>query len=122
VRDTAAFRALAPLLADSSKVVKSPYSPDATERYLPGSEYPQPCVRRIEEDRAGFTLIAPLLYRDWGTNVYARDMHERNLALIRQYPGRAVYLMRPPTSETGALPQLYPLRADSIAVAGPGLD
>jgi hypothetical protein len=121
-RDTAAFRALAPLLVDSAQVVKSPYSPDVTERYLPGSEYPAQCVRRIEEDRAGFTLIAPLLYRDWGTNVYARDMHERNAALIRQYPGRAVYLLRPATSETGVVPQLYPLRADSIAAAAPTLD
>jgi hypothetical protein len=122
VRDTAAFNALAPLLMDSAKVVKSPYSPDATERYLPGSEYAAPCARRVEEDRAGFTLIAPLLYRDWGTNVYARDMHERNKALIRQYPGRAVYLLRPASSETGAIPQLYPLRADSLVGAAPGLN
>lgn len=120
VRDTAAFNALAPLLLDSANVVKSPYSPDATERYLPGSAYAAPCVRRIEEDRAGFTLIAPLLYRDWGTNIYARDMHERNKALIREYPGRAVYLLRPASSETGALPQLYPLRADSVVGAAVG--
>jgi len=117
VRDTAAFRALTPLLADSAKVVRSPYSPDATERYLPGSQYSTRCVRRIEEDRAGFTLLAPLLYRDWGTNIYARDMHERNHALIRRYPGRALYLLRPANSETGAPPQLYPLRADSIVTA-----
>ena len=117
VRDTAAFDALTPLLVDSAKVVKSPYSPDVTERYLPGTAYGPQCVRRIEEDRAGFTLIAPLLYRDWGTNIYARDMHERNDALMRQYPGRAVYLLRPPSSETGVAPQLYPLRVDSIAAA-----
>jgi hypothetical protein len=67
-------------------------------------------------------LIAPLLYRDWGTNIYARDMHDRNQALIRQYPGRAVYLLRPASSETGVIPQLYPLRADSIMAAAAGLD
>ena len=122
VRDTAAFKALSSLLADSAKVVKSPYSPDATERYLPGSEYSAPCVRRIEEDRAGFTLIAPLLYQDWGTNIYARDMHERNQALMRQYPGRTAYLLRPASSETGDAPQLYPLRADSVAASAPSLD
>jgi hypothetical protein len=122
IRDTAAFEALAPLLADSARVVKSPYSPDVTERYLSGSAYPPVCVRRIEEDRAGFTLIAPLLYRNWGTNVYARDMHERNQALIRQYSGRPVYLLRPASSETGALPQLYPLRPDSVASARAGVD
>ena len=122
VRDTAAFEALAPLLADSAKVVKSPYSPDATERYLPGATYGPQCIRRIEEDRAGFTLIAPLLYRDWGTNIYARDMHERNQALLRRYPGRAAYLLRPASSETGVVPQLYPLRVDSVAAPAPGLD
>jgi hypothetical protein len=122
IRDTAAFKALAPLLADSAKVVKSPYSPDVTERYLPGSAYVPRCVQRIEEDRAGFTLIAPLLYRDWGTNLYARDMHERNQALIRQHPGRPVYLLRPASSETGAIPQLYPLRVDSVPPMAPGLN
>jgi hypothetical protein len=121
VRDTSAFGALAPLLADSARVVKSPYSPDATERYLPGAVYAPPCARRIEEDRAGFTLLAPLLYRDWGTNLYARDLHERNQALIRQYPGRPVYLLRPASSETGATPQLYPLRADSMTAVAAGL-
>ena len=65
----------------------------------------------------GFTLLAPLLYADWGTNVYARDMHERNLALVRRYPNRPVYLLRPPTNAIGALPELYPLRRDSLEAA-----
>ena len=120
LRDTAAFGALSPLLADSSRLVKSPFSPDVTERYLPGSAYVPVCVRRIAEDRAGFTLLAPLLYADWGTNVYARDMHERNIALARQYPGRRMYLLRPPNSETGVPPQLYPLRSDSVLTAWVG--
>jgi hypothetical protein len=116
-RDRAAFAALAPLLADSARVVKSPFSPDITERYLDGASYTPVCIQRIADDRAGFTLLAPLLYKDWGSNVYARDMHERNLALLRQFPHRRVYLLRPPNNETGALPQLYPLRPDSIASA-----
>jgi hypothetical protein len=116
-RDSAATSALLPLLADSARVVKSPFSLDVTERYLPGSAYTPTCVQRVTEDRLGFTLLAPLLYADWGTNVYARDMHERNLALVRRYPGRPVYLLRPPTNEIGALPRLYPLRRDSLQVA-----
>jgi hypothetical protein len=117
IRDTAAMSALLPLLADSARVVKSPFSLDVTERYLPGTVYTPTCVQRIAEDRLGFTLLAPLLPKDWGTNVYARDMHGRNLALVRRYPGRAVYLLRPPTNETGAVPQLFPLRRDSLRTA-----
>lgn len=114
VRDTAALAALFPLLADSARTVKSPFSLDVTERYLPGTAYAPTCIQRLSEDRAGFTLLAPLLYRNWGTNVYARDMHERNLALVRRYPNRPVYLLRPSTNATGALPELYPLRRDSL--------
>ena len=117
IRDAAAVSALMPLLADSARVVKSPFSLDVTERYLPGSVYTPECTRRIAEDRAGFTLLAPLLYADWGTNVYARDMHARNLALVRRYPNRPLYLLRPPTNEIGALPELYPLRRDSLQAA-----
>ena len=116
-RDTAAFRMLSPLLADSARVIESPFSRDVTERYLPGSVYSPTCVQRIGEDRLGFTLLAPLLYRDWGTNVYARDMHARNRALLQQYPNRQVYLMRPTSGETGAPLRLYPLRQDSLLAA-----
>ena len=122
IRDSAAFQSLAPLLADSSRTVKSPFSPDVTERYLEGSTYAPVCVQRVTEDRLGFTLLAPLLYRDWGSNVYARDMHERNLALVRQYPNRRVYLLRPPNNDTGSQPQLYPLRPDSLLAAWGGTE
>jgi hypothetical protein len=120
VRNDAAFSALSPLLADSARIVKSPFSPDVTERYLDGSQYSPVCIQRIREDRDGFTLLAPLLYRDWGTNVYARDMHDRNLALIRRYPNRRVYLLRPPNNNTGTQPELVPLPQDSLVTAWTG--
>ncbi|MFL5595163.1 MAG: hypothetical protein ACJ785_11205 [Gemmatimonadaceae bacterium] len=116
-RGTTALSTLMPLLADSARTVKTPFSLDVTERYLPGTVYAPTCVERIAEDRLGFTLLAPLLYTDWGTNVYARDMHARNLALVRRYPNRPVYLLRPPSNATGALPELYPLRRDSLLAA-----
>jgi hypothetical protein len=121
-RDSAAFRALAPLLADSARTVKSPLSPDVTERYLEGFRYAPVCVQRITEDRLGFTLLAPLLYRDWGSNVYARDMHERNLALVRRYPDRPVFLLRPRDNNTGSPPELFPLRQDSLMTAWGGTE
>lgn len=116
-RDTAALASLMPLLSDSARSVKSPFSLDVTERYVPGTPYTPTCATRIAEDRLGFTLLAPLLYADWGTNLYARDMHERNLALIRRYPTRKLFLLRPPTNAVGAQPQLYPLRRDSLETA-----
>jgi hypothetical protein len=122
VRDTAAFRALAPLLADSARTVKSPFSLDVTERYLPGSAYAAVCVQRLADDRLGFTLLAPLLYANWGTNLYARDMHERNIALMRRYPDRPMYLLRPPTNDVGAGLQLFPLSRDSVRAAWGGAE
>ena len=122
VRDTAAFRALAPLLADSARIVKSPFSLDVTERYLPGSAYAPVCVQRVAEDRLGFTLLAPMLYADWGTNLYARDMHDRNLALVRRYPDRPLFLLRPPTNDVGAALQLFPLSPDSVRAAWGGAE
>jgi len=121
-RDSAAVAALFLLLVDSARTVKSPFSLDVTERYLPGVAYSPTCIQRLSEDRAGFTLLAPLLYRDWGANVYARDMHERNMALVRRYPNRPVYLLRPPTNAIGALPELFPLPRDSLQAAWGMLD
>jgi hypothetical protein len=117
VRDTAAFAALKPLLRDSSRVLPSPFSPDTTERYLPGSRYSELCVRRIEEDRAGFTLLPPLLAGADDGNVYARDLHQRNAWLAREHPERALWLLKPATSEEGDVPRFYPLRRDSVLAA-----
>ena len=114
VRDTTALAALLPALADSARVVPSPFSPDVTERYLPGTGYSPLCAQRIQEDRNGVTILAPLLYANWGSNVYARDMHDRNLTLLRRHPDRAVFLLRPRTNQTGAPVELYPLRRDSL--------
>jgi hypothetical protein len=114
VRDTAAFAALQPLLRDSSRVRPSPFSPDTTERHLPGSAYTRVCARRIEEDRAGFTLLPPLLAGADDGNVYARDLHQRNAWLARQHPDRALWLLKPATSAEGDVPRFYPLRRDSV--------
>jgi hypothetical protein len=113
VRDSAALRALVPLLADSARVIPSPYSPDATERYLAGASYDARCVERIADDRAGFTILAPLLARDWGDDIYARDMHERNAPLLARYPDRAIFLMRPAGDAPDSPPRLFPVSRDS---------
>ncbi len=115
VRDTAAFRALVPLLADSSRVVKTTYSTDITEKVLPGTAYSDRCRRRIQEDAAGFTLLAPLLDETWGDgNIYARDLHANDTLLLRRHPGRPVYLLRPVSTEIGAPLEVVALPADSL--------
>jgi hypothetical protein len=69
-------------------------------------------------------LLAPLLLARDG-NVYVRDLHERNALLAREYPNRALFLLRPPSSGAGAAPVFHPLSRDSLLsadqrlVAGP---
>lgn len=113
-RDHRALEILEPLLRDSARVVKSELSPDRTERMVAGMPYPPLCTRRIAEDRNGFTLLAPLLAMDGGTNIYARDLHARDTLLLAQYPGRPIYLLSPTSNAIGAPLQLTRLPLDSL--------
>jgi hypothetical protein len=88
----AALARLAPLQADSARLIKSDRSPDFTERMLPGVAYSAVCEARIREDRGGFSHLAPLRLAQDG-NVYARWLPGREAEIVAQYPGRAVYLL-----------------------------
>ncbi|HEX7123631.1 MAG TPA: hypothetical protein VF178_14745 [Gemmatimonadaceae bacterium] len=112
-RGAAAFAALQPLMRDSARVVESTLSPDFTERVLPGTSYGPVCAQRLLEDRAGYTFLAPILARDPGTNVYARDLHARDTLLFAMYPERPVYVLRAASPAVGAPLVLYPFSADS---------
>lgn len=113
----ATFQSFAPLLIDSTRLVPSTLSPDVTERMLPGARYSPRCQARIAGDQTGFTLLAPILARDWDSNIYARDLHERNSLLLGDYPDRPVYLLRSAGPESGAPLELIPLRRDSLLSA-----
>ena len=113
VRGDSAMSRLRPLTGDSLRLVISTLSPDGTERVLPGSTYSPVCQRRILEDRAGYSFFAPLLARDAGTNIYARDLHARDTLLLGRYPQRAVYLLRAVSSDMGARLMLEPFKLDS---------
>ncbi|MEP7381377.1 MAG: glycosyltransferase family 39 protein [Gemmatimonadota bacterium] len=117
VRDSAALRQLQPLMRDSLRLEKGTLTPDRTLRSLPGSTYGAECTARVMEDRAGFTVGTSVLAQAPSRNLYARDLHARDTALVQQYPGRALYLLRPTSSELGAPLVLEPLRADSLARA-----
>ncbi|HET7564124.1 MAG TPA: hypothetical protein VFJ96_03970, partial [Gemmatimonadaceae bacterium] len=116
-RGEAAFTALRPLLRDSARTVGSPFSPDTTEQYLPGMAYSPRCVARINDDRAGTTLLAPLLLDHGGNNVYARDLHGRDSLLARAFPGRPIYVVRPANADIGTPPQFYRAPTDSLWTA-----
>ncbi len=112
--------ALRPLTADSSRLVKSPWSADTTERTLPGSAYTPTCLQRISEDRRGFTLFPPLLLARGGGNVYVRDLGERNRPMLLEHPSRPLYLLRPDAATIGSPPRFILLRRDSLLAGAPG--
>jgi hypothetical protein len=105
------------LLADSGRVVRSPFSVDSTERFLPGAPYGPRCVRRVQEDRAGFTVYLPFLVANGENVVYARDLHARDTMLLKRFPSRSVYLVRPPSDGEAVLPQFWRLSRDSLRAA-----
>jgi hypothetical protein len=113
-RGRAAEAMLQPLVADSAKLVRSPFTVDPSNRLLPGSAYTEECLRRLAEDRRGFTLFAPLLLAGRDDVVYARDLHARDSLLLSEYPDRPVFLLRPPSTALGAPPRFELLRRDSL--------
>lgn len=117
VRDSAALRQLQSLTGDSARLVRDSISPDRTLRSLPGARYTGECAQRIAEDRAGFTIGTSVLAQAPGRNLFARDLHARDTALVQLYPGRLLYLLRASSSELGAPLVLERLRPDSLALA-----
>lgn len=120
-RGEAAAARLRPLARDSLRVVASTLSPDNTERMLPGTAYPPDCQRRLVEDRGGYTFLAPLLARDPGSNVYARELHARDTLLLRRFSNRPVYLLRAASPAVGAALVLERLPLDSARAEWAGV-
>ena len=114
LRGQSALDALTPLMQPAGSTKPSPFSPDSSERYVPGTTYTPRCMVRINEDRAGFTIFAPFLLAHGGGNIYARDLGEQNELLISEYPDRPIYLLKPVTSEVGAPFQFYSVKKDSL--------
>jgi hypothetical protein len=113
-RESLAHAVLMPLAADSLHVVRSPFSADSTERVLPGTVYGARCVRRVQEDRAGFTVYLPLTIIDDEDVIYARDLHARDSPLLARHPTRSVYLLRPSSELAEAEPRFWRVSRDSL--------
>lgn len=117
IRGDSAFGLLQPLLADSSRVVRSTLSSDDSERMLPGASYPPICQRRLADDSAGFTLYAPTTLVHADSNVYARDLHGRDSSLAMSLPGRTVFLLKHSSADSTGPARLYPVNLDSARQA-----
>jgi hypothetical protein len=71
---------------------------DPTARFRPGSRLTAECLAEIGYDEAGYSLFTPHLADDdpglAGPLVFARDLQQQNRVLVRQYPGREVWIYR----------------------------
>ena len=114
VRGSLAEQRLAPLRADSLQVTSSPFSPDSTERFRRGAPYDVVCVARLNEDRAGYALLPPVLLDRTSGNVYARDLGARDTLLMQEYAERPVYLMRRRAAAAGGAVEWIPVSRDSV--------
>jgi hypothetical protein len=103
---------LDPLLADSGSLIASPFSPDTSERFLPGSDYAPRCRARVREDSLGTALLAPTLLSRRSDLRFVRDLHERNGRLLLGEPGKAVYLLIRRPSDS--IPRFLRLDRDSL--------
>ena len=112
-----ALRSLLPLTEDADRVIKAKFSTDPTARILPGQEYSMLCRQRVVEEDAGFTVFPPLLLVNRYGNVFARDLHGRDTLLLKAYPGRPTYLLKPSSTRVGDDPRFYPVSRDSLRLA-----
>jgi hypothetical protein len=118
LRGAAVVAALAPLRADSVGLRNAEaLTGDPSLRLTPGVQYPPLCLERIRENRSGFTLYPPLLLARRYDNIYARDLGPRDSLLLRDYPGRALYLLKPADGAVGTPPSFYRLPPDSLLAA-----
>ncbi len=101
---------LAPLRADSSRLVALSSSPDTTLSAMPGASWIPRCMRRIDEDRGGFTLWPPVLLVHDG-NRWLRDLHARDSLVLPV--DRPVWLLTK-APEPGAPLQLRRVDVDSM--------
>lgn len=113
-RGAAAFRALAPLMADSARLRGSPVTSDTSERWLPGSPYDARCLARAGADSAGSLLYLPFRLAQDG-NLYVRDLHELNGPILQAHPDRPRWLALRTSRRVDAGIRFVPL-TDSLAL------
>lgn len=115
-RGAAVIAAVRSISVDTSQLLPMPDSPDKAGRMRVGALYGPACQARLAEDRAGFTLLGPLLFPRRPV-LYARDLHSRDTLLLAEHPGSNVWLLVPPSGDEGSLPTFHRASRDSIMAA-----
>ena len=84
--------------------------PDPTVRLREGTTTDPRCVEELQRDLMGFTVVEPAMaWNDPSLRsgvVFARDMWERNQALVERYPGWQLWRYAPPADEPTAMPTM----------------
>lgn len=109
-----AIRRLDGMLGDSLGVVPVRLASGVNLRVQRGLEYSPLCMRRVAESEAGVIALAPVLAAPSDGNVYARDLHARDTALVARYPNRPIWLLSAATREPNAPPRFFRVNADSL--------
>ncbi|MBI3793029.1 MAG: hypothetical protein HY275_19420 [Gemmatimonadetes bacterium] len=115
-RGPAVIAAVNAIREDSSALEPMPDSPDKSGRMRRGATYGPACLARLAEDRAGTTLLGPLLFPRRPV-LYARDLHGRDTLLLAEHPERSVWVLAPSSSDEGATPVFRRASRDSIVAA-----
>jgi hypothetical protein len=120
LRGDAALAALSPLMADSARLVPSPFSPRTGERALPGLEYGPLCRAHIAENAAGFLPYQPFIVDRDNGNVFARDLGARDTLLLAAHPGSSIFALRIDLQPGGRGLFIERVSRDSIVAAAHG--
>jgi hypothetical protein len=121
VSPTGATEALRAIPADTSRLISTAdLTGDPSIRLTRGSVLPEFCGRKVVANRGGFTSLTPLRLARGDGNLYVRDLGQRNLRLLDQYPERPVYLLKPLDGTPEADLVFLPLNRDSLKTAGSG--
>ena len=115
-RGAAVIAAVHSIAVDTSQLIPMPDSPDRSGRMRVGAMYGAACTARLAEDRAGFTLLGPLLFPRRRV-LYARDLHGRDTLLLSEHPTDSVWLLVPASGDEGSLPLFHRASRDSIVAA-----
>lgn len=106
-------RLLAPFHGDSVRLAADRTLPDTTVRFAPGAPRAEVCVRRVAEDRAGFTTYPSLLLARGNGNIYLRDLHARDSLVAGLARSRPVWLLTQ-SPEIGGDLRFEPMHLDSM--------
>jgi hypothetical protein len=120
VRGPAALAAYTAMTRDSLRVRPLEALVDRSGRFDPARGLTPSCVQRVEQERAGYTLLAPRLL-DRGDNVYARELPGRDTLVLAAYPERPVFRLRAVSAEPGAALVFEPVSRDSVWAAARGV-